>query len=261
MTGPLLRPVLERLQDRISGHIARDPDALIVLMRLLDDAEASGEAAVFERVEGRVGGRMAALVRRHADDERRHLAMTRAALVALGDDGSLADTRANLVEHVEAELDRILDPALDADDADLGRAYLLLFALERRMCAQLRQLGAALAPERPELAAVLHAILADELRHVRWCEAIAFELLGHDHAAFEVHRDAMLALEARVYARVTAQNLSTLLDVAFREVPRWERALLRGVAAVLRVVPGVPVPDRDGALGARAWSRTLASAA
>lgn len=252
----IFRPLLERMQDRISGHIVADDDALIVLLRLLDDAESSGEAAVFDRVEGRVTGRMAALVRRHADDERRHLEMTRAALVAMGDAGQLVDTRANLVEHVEAALDGILAPSVDATDAELGRAYLLLYALERRMCAQLLQLGTALRSARPDLAQVLETIRGDELRHVRWCEAIAFELLGHDQQAFDTARAEMVALEAHVFARVTAQNLTTLLDVAFRAVPWWERGLLRLVALGLRVVPGIAVPDRDGELAARAWTPT-----
>jgi len=92
--------------------------------------------------------------------------------------------------------------------------------------------------------------------HVRWCEAIAFELLGHDQHAFDAVRTEMVALEAHVFDRVTAQNLTTLLDVAFRAVPWWERALLRLVALGLRVVPGIAVPDRDGALAARPWTPT-----
>lgn len=248
----MLGAAIARLNDRFTRFLVEDDDALLVLFRMLNDAEEKGEACLFHEVAERVPARIATLVRRHEADERRHRELTREALALLHDRPGLVDRRADLVAVADGEVGELLTFG-GQTDAELGRAYLFLHALERRMCAQLLQIGGALRARRPALADIVDQMRADELRHVTWCEVIAFELLGRDEATHAAVRGEMIALEARVFARVTAQNLSALLTVGLSAMPVAERAFWTAVSWALRVVPALPVPDRNGDLAAHRW--------
>lgn len=256
MSTSLVRALSRRLNDRFTHQLVADDDALLVLFRMLADAEENGEAQVFDAVADRLGPKLAALVRRHADDERRHIGLTRRALRLLHDRPELRDGRANLVEVVDTHMGGMLRG--EGTDAELGRAYLLLYALERRMVAQLTQLERGLQGRRPELAAIVAEIRDDELKHIRWCQVVAWELMGADEASFRATRDEMVAVEARVYLGVTRQNLTALLDVGLRGMSLVERGFWRLAAWTMGRLPSLPVPDPDGVIAARTWEPPVA---
>lgn len=254
---PSIHRALSTLNDRFTTQLVRDDDALLVQFRMLNDAEEKSECLLFDRVAGRLPPKLAALVRRHEADELRHVSLTRQALAILGDRPEVVDRRADLVAVMDAELGNLLS-AEHPTDADLARAYLFLHALERRMCAQLGQMVRSLRETRPELAAIAGSIRADELRHVTWCEVIAFELGGRDPVTHTKVKAEMIRLEARVFARVTHHNLNALLDVGLAEMTRPERAFWRAISWALLVVPGVPIRDDAGELAARGWAPAVA---
>jgi hypothetical protein len=254
MFATLLAPLAQRINDRFTAQLVSDDDALLVFFRMLNDAEENGEAALFDAVAERLDGAIAGLVRRHAADEVRHIALTREALARLNDRPEVVDQRADLVALMDTHMGGMLSG--EGSDEELGRAYLLLHALERRMVAQLTQLERGLRGRRPELARIVGSIRDDERKHIAWCGVVAWSLMGDDLETYRRVREEMIVLEAQVYRGFTQHNLHAFLDAGLSGMGWPERLFWRGAAHVMGWMRSLPVPDPDGAIAALTWEPT-----
>lgn len=260
--GPiqLFQNAIVSINRRFTTKLAEDPAALAVLFRSLRDAESDGESVIFDMALPRVPRKLEHLVRTHANDEERHEAMMSEVLEMLGCDADSDGDHVSAVPYIDEAAGTILTAAAESD-VDLGRAYLLVYALERRLSAQLSQLAAGIEHARPEIAAMVREVAADEMKHIGWCGVVSHHLIG-DTARWEAERDAMIELESRTYPRLMAQNLNAMLDEGLTNMSTVERAFWRCAAWVADRLPAQPVPDPSGVIAARDWvPRELGKAA
>jgi hypothetical protein len=150
---------------------------------------------------------LAALLRRHEADERRHEKMYARAVARMGE--PLVDAQGTDVFNVVIRACTPVRFDVSADDAPAVRrtriAHFLAHAhhLERRIARSLEyHLEACEASRRSGPATVVAAVLGDEVRHVEYTREWVFELLPRREArdVLETHR----AAEARANLRFSA---------------------------------------------------------
>lgn len=234
-------------------RVAEDDDALHFVLSCILAVEANEEARFFEAVQDHVDGPLARAVARHAADEDKHVVLVTEALRILG--------RPALPVPADLEIVPVLDEAMGgciaeldlSDPMQLGRAYLVLHALERRMAERMRMLGTAIAHRHPEIAAILFEIAADEKRHIAWCQAVARKLIGDDEVYARM-RDELVDVEARAYARFTTRYVRHILRVGFTRLSRPERLAWRLVGWLGERLGGRADVDEDVLAGIRSAS-------
>ena len=247
----LVNDVILSVNRRFTRKLADDPAALAVLFRSLRDAESDGESVIFDMALPRVPAKLVHIVRTHAADEERHEGMMEEILERLGHRGDSDGGHASAVPYIDEAAGTILTAAAESD-LELGRAYLLVYALERRLSAQLSQLARGIEHKRPEIAAMVREVAEDEKKHIGWCGVVSYHLIG-DADVWEAERQAMIELETRTYPRLLAQNLNAMLDEGLTNMSRAERFFWRGAAWFAGRLPRQPVPDPDGAIASRDW--------
>lgn len=248
----MIRTLVQRLHAHLTGHIARDRDALAVVLRSLRDAEESGEAQVFCVDMPQLPPAIAGLVARHGADEERHVDLMERALAAI-DAQAVGDGHTHVFAQVDAVAGAVFEQDL-TDPVRFAEAYFLLYAMERRLSAFLHNLERHVRPVEPALADVLAEVRADEEKHIVWCQVVAWEALDGDRAAWEAARERMIAVEARSFARIQGANLAEIVTTTLSAMPTWQRGLWWGVAQVLQHGHiSYPVPDPEGRLAAREW--------
>jgi len=221
------------LNEAFVAQQVRDLDALRFFLNASADAEANGEGGVFERVKPLVEGKYAKLVERHSADEVRHAALFTARLEELG--GRVAPIPENLriVERLGRAAGGLFDKeGLTREEA--AKAYLLLYAIERRAIERFALMEKALA-SRPEIGETIRSIAADERRHLLYCVAVSRALL-EDDAKWLALRDEMIRLEEDEFTAYSKEFQWYLLDHVFTTMPWWRKAmwkLLRGFADLL----------------------------
>jgi len=210
------------LNRRYLRSLVRDPAALRFFLNNAADAESNGEATVFERVKPFLDGQIAKLVERHAADEVRHAAMLVSALSSIGGTPSTPPENLRMVLRLGEAAGNVFEKELQSRE-DVAKAYLLLYAVERRAIERFTLMEEALADVYPDIAEVFARIKKDEKTHLHYCVAVSKDALP-DEAAWTALRDEMVELEAREFTSQSREFMMHLLDNVFTTMTRSEKA-------------------------------------
>jgi rubrerythrin len=197
------------------------------LLNQLADAEDNGEATIFDECLAKVDDpKLQQMITRHRDDEIRHGALFRARVVAQGFKPHDMPEEQQILFLINEKLDGFFDKPI-ADARGVMDAYLILQAIEERAVEQFGMFVELFQEVDPESAAVLREVLADERRHLRYCEAIS-----RRYAPDEATRTAALehyrAVEADAYDEARRNTMHHLLDTKVI-TPRASRWLWRAI--------------------------------
>ncbi len=164
--------------ERLLANVVRSEEGSAFFLAQAAEAEAAGEALVFQRLEDHAPERLKRLIARHHDDERHHAGLLRDAALGFGGAWPAFSPDLNMV-HV---LDRALGGPLLSGPIRSDRAaieiYLIMELLERRAAREIGLLGDAMERAGRPAYHMLHRVSVDEARHVRYCRA-ALRLYGH----------------------------------------------------------------------------------
>ncbi len=210
------------LNEMFVAQQVKDPGALKFFLNASADAEANGEAGVFVRVRPLLDGKFAKLVERHSADEVRHAALFTARLEELG--GTIEPVPENL--RIVDRLGKAAGNVFDKEEIttyEAAKAYLLLYAIERRAIERFALMESALRMH-PGIAGTIAGIAADERRHLLYCVAVSRALLPDD-AEWTKLRDEMVALEEVEFTAYSKEFQWHLLDRVFTTMPWWQRTL------------------------------------
>jgi hypothetical protein len=201
------------LNRRYLYSVARDVDALRFFLNNAADAESNGEGTIFTRVKPYLDGQIAKLVDRHSADEVRHEAMLEKALHSLGGVRSEVPAELRMVERMGEAAGNIFDRELTGPE-DVAKAYLLLYAVERRAIERFTLMEEALREVYPEIADVFAQIGKDERTHMKYCVAVSKDALP-DETAWTKMRDEMVELEATVFTKNSRAFMKHMIDNIF----------------------------------------------
>ncbi|MCB9593003.1 MAG: hypothetical protein H6719_09750 [Sandaracinaceae bacterium] len=180
---------------------------------------------------------LAANIKRHAGDERRHTVLYAKAIERMG--GAVVELGGwdvfNRVirEHTPRGFAIADDDAPDVKREQLGHFLAHAHCLERRVLRSVEYHAEACAQlGRREEASLVEKVHADEARHVSYSKEAVFELLGRREAlaAFELHGRA----EAAADRAFSAFQVRVFMDQHARHVPLSRRLVYTACAALMQ---------------------------
>jgi sphingolipid 4-desaturase/C4-monooxygenase len=171
MTSPPRTSLVDRLNLVFLKQLVKTPRGRAHLLTQVAQAEETGEGAVFERLaELTSEPEIRTMIAKHAADERRHAALLHARVAAMGQPRPMLPQVLNVLHQLDARLKVFSKPLTSR--TDVMRAYVFLQVLEERVVWQFALFVEALRPVDPVSAQLFENLLADEQRHVRYCQAI-----------------------------------------------------------------------------------------
>ena len=219
------------LTRRFMASVVRDDDALRFFLNNASDAESNGEGAIFERVKPFLEPKLQKLVDTHAADEVRHAKLLADELVRLG--GTLSEPPAELrmVERAGEAAGDLWNKPVEGP-VDVARAYLLLYAIERRAIERFTLMEEALrGAGRTQTAELFASIAKDEARHLRYCVVVSRAMVP-DESAWEAMRDEMVEVEAKSFTQNSHRFMNALLGGVFKTMGFWRRAFWKDLVAL-----------------------------
>lgn len=120
-------------------------------------------------------------------------------------------------------------------EGHVARAYLLLYAVERRAIERFTLNEEAVRPLYPEIAETFAKVKKDETRHLLYCAAVSRAMVSDDLVWTRL-RDEMVELEARIFSERAHRFQMTLLEEVFTGMPWYRRLFWKTVA---RLTDGV----------------------
>ena len=205
--------------------LARDPAALAFFLSVSADAEANGEGQVFEQtrewLEKNGHPRIAKLVATHAADEVRHEAMMRADLATLGREAVSYPASLKMIDNLGVRAGDIFAKPIE-NARDVAKAYLLLYAVERRALERFGLMVIALEGVHPGIAETFRKIAKDERSHLHYCVAVSRAAVPDD-AEWTALRDEMVALEVEEFTENSQNFMWHALDNVFETMSLPEK--------------------------------------
>jgi hypothetical protein len=184
------------------------------------DAKCGGEHRIFDVLLDRIDDpELAALVRRHRDDEARHARLFADCAARQGAKTPVVPASLRMLDPVDRYVGeargggRFFDVAV-ADDRYVADAYLVLQVLEERAAQQLWLLTRALRPFDPRSAAIVFEIATEERRHLRDCQAIS-RRYAPDAGLRTARLGSFREAEARAFREHTRLSLEFLAAEGF----------------------------------------------
>ena len=195
------RMVHELINQRLMERLLSTPWGRAHVLSLLADAEDSDEGAIFELLETRVGDeQLQKLVRIHKQDEKRHAQMFTACVARQGVDPGPVPEHLKLIRRIDAVLGGIFEGGVETD-LDVMQAYLVLQVIEERAITQFTFMAPIMRRFDPASADVMDEVASDEVRHLKYCQAIA-----RRYAPSENEREETLRRYRQVEARCFSDN-------------------------------------------------------
>lgn len=218
------------LNRRYTAKVVRDADALAFFLSVSADAESNGEGQVFERTQAWLSKsgheKLAKVVATHAADEVRHEKMMRADLAKIGRTAVDFPASLRIVDTLGVKAGNLWERPMD-DPEDIAKAYLLLYAVERRATERFWFMVDALEGVQPEIAASFREIAKDERSHLHYCVAVSRAAMPDD-ARWTALRDEMIALEAAEYTENSRRFMWHQLDHSFPTMSAPEKLFWKG---------------------------------
>ncbi len=238
-----------RLADRLTlmfmKQMLQNPKGRSHFLTQVADAENNDEGAVFAALLERAKHDEALhkLVARHAADEERHAELLNARALATGLPRPTVPDGLKILRRLDEALGGGFFAKPIQTDEDVMRAYLLLQVIEERAVTQFPLFKEALRELDPESAEVFEQIEADEVRHLKYCQAIARRYAPSE----ELHEKTLQhfrEVESRVFSENSVRNMTYALDHGFMDGGSlWSRLMWRGIQLFAVVVkPTRPTP-------------------
>jgi rubrerythrin len=226
----------DKLGLRFVKRLVATPKGRAHLLNQLADAESNGEADLFNRALAQVDDpSLRKMIEKHQSDEIRHAELFSARRDATGVRTRAVPPHLKLLDRINAAADGILDEPI-ADRAGVMRAYLMLQVLEERAMRQFPVFEAAFREVDPETADVLVEIMADEERHLKYCQAIA-KRYAPDQATLDATLAKYRELEARAFVANSRANLEWLFEREIFAGNGVEKAVWWVLTAVMPATP------------------------
>ena len=234
-----------RLQLAFTSRLVATPEGRAHVLATVADAESSGEAVIFDRALGQVDDpELQALIRKHRADELRHEQLFRDRLAKTGV-AATVPPELRIIDRLDRAVGGLLgQPIVDA--RGVMRAYLLLQVIEERATTQFPVMAEALRPVDPGAAATFDVVLADEQRHLKYCQAIAQRYAPSEEERVATLREFRQA-EAEVFKENQIASGAYVLDRGLmgRGAQVWGWRLLLGLAARRDKLPFTSFADAD----------------
>lgn len=225
--------IRDRLSLAYTRRIVKTPAGRAFILRQLAEAEANGEAAIFDRVLCFVDDpKLQRMIAKHQEDEVRHARLFTEAAARQGVPDEPVPVELRLIDRLDREAGGLLDRRVE-EAKDIMEIYLLLQVIEERGITQFRLLGRAFREVDPQTADLLDAVARDEERHLKYCHAIAprYAPGPETMAATLAH---LRTLEARVFADQMHLSTEYAMDHGYFSGGPVEKALFRGLVRLTR---------------------------
>ena len=213
------------------SRLVATPRGRHFLFGFLADAEASDENAVFDTLAARIDDpRLQRLVKRHQDDEFRHARLMREACVRAhpGPLPEIPDTL-RVVFRIDHHAGGVA-AKFAANSAGIMETCVLLQVMEERAVREYPALVRALQPVDPAAARALADIVRDEIRHVKYVQAIS-RRYAPDAQVLEATLARYRRAEQRAFIEHRAAFLAHVVEHDLLGVGRAQRRLWRLIAA------------------------------
>jgi rubrerythrin len=241
-TLPLRQRVADVVESALNKRFLRTylatPQGRAGLLRQLADAEGGdgGELDIFSHVLAVMDDeKLRSLVKQHHADEERHEQLFLARMRAQGVEIENTPKDLHLLHVLDERVGFFSTPVTTR--RQVMEAYLLLLVIEERAIRHFDRMAQGFEDAGDhESARVLREVKADEVRHVRTCEAVS-----RRYADSEAERQEALSrlrqLERESFALVQRRNLRLRLEEGvFRGPARW---FWRTLLAVAELRPGL----------------------
>jgi rubrerythrin len=234
-------------------RLVRSPRGRSYVLRQAAAAEGSDEGRVFDELLARIDDeKLRKMVRVHQEDEDRHARLFAAAADRVGALAPMLPEKDQLLPRLDAALGGFFEQ-FERGERGVMDVYLLLQVIEERATTQFRIMEPVLRLFDPEAADMIAEIATDEVRHLKYCKAIA-----RQYATSEEELDSTLEelrrIEAQVFGDMARANMKFCLDNGLADLPAIERpfwrALLRLGMRTQAPVPSAFVPQPRGLAGA-----------
>ncbi len=212
------------------------PQGRAHVLAQLAEAESSGEAKIFDDLLVYVeDDQLQKMVRRHRDDEIRHANMFEKCLKRTGVGTPEQPPELQVMYHLDKSLGGFFDRPIQSDE-DVLRAYLVLQVIEERAMEQFGQLQTIFSEVDPDTAMVLAEVAADEVRHLRYCQAISRKYAKSEQERVEKLKE-FRTLEAEAYQTVQIANMKYIQDQQLmpKPVEGWFLGQLRWLSKVMPI--------------------------
>ena len=219
------------LTRRFMASVVRDDEALRFFLNNASDAESNGEGAIFERVKPFLEPKLQKLVDTHAADEVRHAKLLADELARLGGTLTVPAEELRVVERAGRVAGDLWNKPVEGP-RDVARAYLLLYAIERRAIERFTLMEEALrGAGRTQTADLFASIAKDEARHLRYCVVVSRAMLP-DEKEWDALRDEMVEAEAQAFTTNSQLFMNALIDGVFTTMGFWRRMFWKDVVAL-----------------------------
>ena len=190
------------------------------------DAEATDEGAIFDRLLAHVDDpKLVQMIERHQADELRHADMFRESLAATGIDPGPVPAHLRLLDRIDALAGHVMQKPVEGD-YDVMVAYLMLLVIEERAIEQFRLFIPAFERIDPATAAVFREVERDEVRHLRYCHAIA-KRYAPDEARLNTKLAELRRFEYRAFVDNSRANMAHVFERGLHPAGPVEQVLWR----------------------------------
>lgn len=229
-----------RLQRSFLAHLLATPKGRAHVLNQVADAESNGESKVFDSALALVDDPdLSRMIARHAQDEVEHAALFEARRDAQGVDVGPAPEHLRLIGRLDQKLGGFFSRGVRSR-RDVMEAYLMLQVVEERACTQFPVFAEAFRAMDPETAAVFDRVVADEVRHLKYCRAIAKRYAPSPVVMNDTLRE-MRENEAVCFVENTRAGFEHVLDGDYTDLSPLGVLGWKAVARVGRMIETPPM--------------------
>jgi sphingolipid 4-desaturase/C4-monooxygenase len=211
------------------------------LFSAIASVEGDQELNVFEALaEAAPDLKIQRLIQRHAADEERHAAQLEALAVKEGLPRFEVPKAANALHQLDRVLGVLSQPIRTAHDA--MRAYVLLQVMEERATTQYGLYIEALRGVDDAAAAVLEGIADDEVRHIKYCQAVTAKLAPSPAVLAETLAH-FRKVEAWAFTQTSHGTIQAILAVGALDQPAIVKAFWAVPTALIALLACRPNMD------------------
>ncbi len=221
----------EQLSARFITHLLHTAKGRAHVLNQLADAEDSDEVRIFEILLSKVDDpQLAKMIGRHMADEKRHAEMFRECVARQGVAPGPVPEHLKLLPRLDRRLGGLLDREI-TDGKGIMQAYVLLQVIEERAVTQFAMFEPVFERFDPLTARVLAEIGRDEVRHLKYCHAIARRYAPSAHELAQT-LEKYRTVEALAFAETSLENLKYTVALGLVEMNPLELLLYRGISEV-----------------------------
>lgn len=203
-------------------EMLRTPKGRANLLAQIADAEDNGEAKIFDDVLTKVDDpKLQKMIQRHRDDEVRHGQLFRECVARTGVDPGPMPAELRALDRIDRKVGGFFSRKIE-DERGVMIAYLILQVIEERALEQFGMYLPIFARYDARTAEVFREVIADEERHLKYCEAISRRYApDEDTRIAELNRLRLLEASAHLETEQANTDYAFAQGIFERPVPRF----------------------------------------